>query len=179
MRILRRRLCRVVDEELAVLFELGMEREAQEAFFVLLVVVLHAIADIEKRLHLARRSGSFGKTWIVPYSRADEDAVRAVAGAGEEQRPRIARLALVEAADPIGPFKLGNAGTILHVERPLVDFGEQQRLAKVLRVQCRNKLHFATSWGVPRGWPPIVAAAACRNAIDGRGRGDRMPNSPV
>ena len=55
--------------------------------------------------------------------RADEDAVRAVAGAHEEERPRVARLAFVEAPEPVGPFKFGKGRDDFDVERPLVDFG--------------------------------------------------------
>ena len=38
----------VEDEELAVLLELGMEREAEETFLVLVVVVADAVVDVEE-----------------------------------------------------------------------------------------------------------------------------------
>ncbi len=94
VRIFSRGFCRVIDEKLAVLFESRMEGEAEEAFLVLLVVVLHAIADVEKRLHLVG-VGLVGPDMDGAVLRDGKDAIRAVAGAHEEQRTRVAELARI------------------------------------------------------------------------------------
>src|SRR4051794_1130333 len=158
---------RVINEELTVVFEARVEGNAQEAFFVLVVSVLDARADVEERLHFARLGVVRPDEDGAVFARR-EDAVRAVAGTSDEKRSRIACLADITACEPIGPGELWKGRHDFDWQWSLINFRESVRHKKHKgeREQCRSaNPHDVVSW--VRGYFN-VGIAATRPAAMGR-----------
>ena len=79
-------LRRIVDEQLAVLLELGMEGHAQKAFLVLRVLVAHLVFEIEEQLGLLDALVVREDVDLAEF-RGDEHAVRAITGVRQHDRP--------------------------------------------------------------------------------------------
>ena len=120
------RLRRVEDEEIPVLLESGMEREPQEALLVGLVLVGHPVLDVEE-------DGGAGRLLVVgervdhAVLGGDEDAVRAIAGMGQHDRPQGMDPAVLRLPLPAGPLQVGERHVGLQREGPLVDLGPGDR----------------------------------------------------
>ena len=95
-----------------------MERQAEQALFVFLVVVIDLFLNVEKDLGLVGL-GIVGKDVDDALLDADEDAIAAVAGMGQDERPQRKDLAGIGFALPAGPFQIGEGDRGFQLERRL------------------------------------------------------------
>ncbi len=117
----RRFLQGVKDEEFAGLFVIGVKRQSQKAFLVFIVVVAHALLNIEKNLGLV----GFRVVWEDVDDAVlggDKDPVGSVAGMGQYQWPKRRHLACIAEALPTGPFQIGESNGRLERHGSLVNF---------------------------------------------------------
>ena len=129
--------CGVVDEELAVGFELRVEAESEQAFFVLFVFVDDIRADIEKdfRLPLA----AFGQDVEHAPLHGHESTAAAVAGVREHDGPQGLRFSLLGDGLPAGPFHIGECQFGLDGKRRGFYLGERSRRQRCQGDrQCKN-----------------------------------------
>ena len=98
-----------------------MKGETQETFFVGAVVVTDAILNIEEDARF-RRLLVVRKSVDDALLRGDEDAVAAVPGVRQYERPKRIRLARLGFAFPIGPFQIGESDGRFERQRLGIDF---------------------------------------------------------
>src|SRR5262245_61622955 len=81
--------------------------------------------------------------------RTTKDSVRAVAGAHDEQRPRIARLSFTESVETVRPLELGECRHNFYSEWLLIDFGLTLKRQRIENDNNKNKStrhHDEVSW---------------------------------
>ena len=112
-----RRLRGVVDEELAVLGEPGMEGEAEEPLFVLLVGVVDLLGEVEEHL---RRCRVGAEEMDRPLLLRHEQPPRSITGVRQQDRPQRIRCA-IDIGRPAGPDEIGERLNGLDRQRRLID----------------------------------------------------------